>query len=186
MRLSACDVSSIATGSKKAWSGEGYFRLEWKLAVDRSHRMAPDQAFLLPVAIDDTSQADKRIPDRFRELHWTRLLGGETPPDACVCARRDDRNEKGALIDLFANLPIPGIPSPKLALVKPDVDAGCAERLRNALCGCRIFGCVAQEDCTRGRRHRVARHMSGLAGHVRPATSAGVGRPTFRQNAEKR
>jgi TolB-like protein/Tfp pilus assembly protein PilF len=59
---------------------EGYFRLEWKLAVDRSHRMAPDQAFLLPVAIDDTSQADKRIPDRFRELHWTRLPGGETPP----------------------------------------------------------------------------------------------------------
>src|SRR6516165_12039456 len=59
---------------------EGYFRLEWKLAVDRSHRMAPDQAFLLPVAIDETSQADKRIPDRFRELHWTRLPGGETPP----------------------------------------------------------------------------------------------------------
>jgi hypothetical protein len=29
---------------------EGYFRLEWKLAVDRSHRMAPKQPFLLPVA----------------------------------------------------------------------------------------------------------------------------------------
>lgn len=29
--------------------GEGYFRLEWKLAVDRSHLMASDLPFLLPV-----------------------------------------------------------------------------------------------------------------------------------------
>src|ERR1700692_1204421 len=55
---------------------EGYFRLEWKLAVDRSHLIAPDQAFLLPVVIDDTSQTDERIPDRFRELQWSRLPAG--------------------------------------------------------------------------------------------------------------
>ncbi len=55
---------------------EGYFRLEWKLAVDRSQLMAPDQTFLLPVVIDDTTQADERIPDRFRELQWTRIPGG--------------------------------------------------------------------------------------------------------------
>jgi TolB-like protein/lipoprotein NlpI len=59
---------------------EGYFRLEWKLAVDRSHLIAPDQAFLMPVAVDDTPQSDERIPDRFRELQWTRLPGGETSP----------------------------------------------------------------------------------------------------------
>ncbi|HEV2442236.1 MAG TPA: TIR domain-containing protein [Steroidobacteraceae bacterium] len=59
---------------------EGYFRLEWKLAVDRSHLIAPDQAFLLPVAIDETPQTDERIPDRFRDLQWTRLIAGETPP----------------------------------------------------------------------------------------------------------
>jgi TolB-like protein/Flp pilus assembly protein TadD len=56
---------------------EGYFRLEWKLAVDRSHLMAPDQTFLVPVVIDDTTQADERIPDRFRELQWTRAPGGQ-------------------------------------------------------------------------------------------------------------
>ena len=56
---------------------EGYFRLEWKLAVDRSHLMAPDQTFLLPVVIDDTTQADERIPDRFRELQWTRAQAGQ-------------------------------------------------------------------------------------------------------------
>ena len=58
---------------------KGYFRLEWKIAVDRSHLMAPDKPFLLPVVIDDTPQGDERIPDRFRELQWTHLAGGDTP-----------------------------------------------------------------------------------------------------------
>lgn len=59
---------------------EGYFRLEWKLAVDRSHLMADDATFLLPVVIDDTPDATARVPDRFREVQWTRLPAGETPP----------------------------------------------------------------------------------------------------------
>jgi hypothetical protein len=33
---------------------EGYFRREWKLAVDRTHDMLEKKAFLLPVAIDAT------------------------------------------------------------------------------------------------------------------------------------
>jgi len=52
---------------------EGYFRLEWKLAVDRTHLMADDQPFLLPVMIDDTSEAAARVPDRFRERQWSRV-----------------------------------------------------------------------------------------------------------------
>jgi TolB-like protein/Tfp pilus assembly protein PilF len=52
---------------------EGYFRLEWKLAVDRSHLMADDQAFLLPVVIDQTLEPTARVPDRFRERQWSRL-----------------------------------------------------------------------------------------------------------------
>jgi TolB-like protein/lipoprotein NlpI len=59
---------------------EGYFRLEWKLAVDRCHLMDADMAFLLPVVIDDTRDDDERVPERFREVQWTRLPGGETPP----------------------------------------------------------------------------------------------------------
>ncbi|HYL02714.1 MAG TPA: TIR domain-containing protein [Steroidobacteraceae bacterium] len=57
---------------------EGYFRLEWKLAVDRCQLMAADKAFLLPVVVDDTREDDERVPDRFRDVHWTRLPGGET------------------------------------------------------------------------------------------------------------
>jgi TolB-like protein/Flp pilus assembly protein TadD len=58
---------------------EGYFRLEWKLAVDRCHLMDADLAFLLPVVIDDTRDDDERVPERFREVQWTRLPGGVTP-----------------------------------------------------------------------------------------------------------
>jgi TolB-like protein len=60
---------------------EGYFRLEWKLAIDRSHLMAPDQAFLLPVVIDHTPQSDERIPERFRELQWFYLPDGHASPE---------------------------------------------------------------------------------------------------------
>jgi TolB-like protein len=58
---------------------EGYFRLEWKLAVDRCHLMADDKAFLLPVVIDDTLNDDERVPERFREVQWTRLPDGVAP-----------------------------------------------------------------------------------------------------------
>jgi TolB-like protein/Flp pilus assembly protein TadD len=57
---------------------EGYFRLEWKLAVDRSHLMTANRPFLVPVVIDDTSDQDEQVPDRFRELQWTRLAQGAT------------------------------------------------------------------------------------------------------------
>jgi TIR domain len=59
---------------------EGYFRLEWKLAVDRSHLMTHHKAFLLPFVIDDTREDDENVPDRFKDIHWSRLPGGETPP----------------------------------------------------------------------------------------------------------
>ena len=58
---------------------EGYFRLEWKLAVDRSHLMADDAPFLFPVVIDETSDAAARVPDKFRDVQWTRLSVKDTP-----------------------------------------------------------------------------------------------------------
>jgi TolB-like protein/Flp pilus assembly protein TadD len=58
---------------------EGYFRLEWKLAIDRCHLMDANLTFLLPVVIDDTRDDEERVPERFREVQWTRLPGGETP-----------------------------------------------------------------------------------------------------------
>ena len=56
---------------------EGYFRLEWKLAVDRSHLMADDKAFFFPVVLDDVAEAKARVPDKFRERQWSRLHDDE-------------------------------------------------------------------------------------------------------------
>jgi TolB-like protein/cytochrome c-type biogenesis protein CcmH/NrfG len=59
---------------------EGYFRREWRLAVERAGDMSERIAFLVPVVIDDTSDSRADVPDRFREVQWTRLPGGDTPP----------------------------------------------------------------------------------------------------------
>jgi TolB-like protein/Flp pilus assembly protein TadD len=56
---------------------EGYFRREWRLAVERSGDMAEDVPFLLPVVIDATKDATARVPDRFREVQWAHLPDGE-------------------------------------------------------------------------------------------------------------
>jgi tetratricopeptide (TPR) repeat protein len=69
-------IISNATESR----GEGYFRLEWKLAIDRSHTMASDQRFIVPIVIDGTLTPTARVPDRFHDYQWTELPGGEPTP----------------------------------------------------------------------------------------------------------
>jgi TolB-like protein/Tfp pilus assembly protein PilF len=59
---------------------EGYFRREWKLAADRTHDMAEEKPFLVPVVIDYTSERGAAVPEKFKEVHWTHLLEGETSP----------------------------------------------------------------------------------------------------------
>jgi TolB-like protein/Flp pilus assembly protein TadD len=59
---------------------EGYFRHEWKLAIERTHHMAEQKAFLLPVVVDGTGDREAIVPDLFRAVQWTRLPAGETPP----------------------------------------------------------------------------------------------------------
>lgn len=58
---------------------EGYFRREWHLAVARTLDMAEDTPFLLPVVIDSTGDVEARVPEKFREVQWTRLPDGATP-----------------------------------------------------------------------------------------------------------
>ena len=59
---------------------EGYFRREWRLAAERAGDMAEKKAFILPVVVDGTSERGASVPEKFRELQWTRLPNGETPP----------------------------------------------------------------------------------------------------------
>jgi len=57
---------------------EGYFRHEWKLAIERTHHMAEQKTFLVPVVVDGTRNQEALIPEAFRAVQWTRLPGGET------------------------------------------------------------------------------------------------------------
>ncbi len=82
-------IISAATQTR----GEGYFRIEWRLAAQRTHAMADDTMFLLPVVIDDTRDADARVPQEFKAVQWTRLALAQSNglPDAAsvdrFCAR---------------------------------------------------------------------------------------------------
>jgi TolB-like protein/tetratricopeptide (TPR) repeat protein len=59
---------------------EGYFRLEWKLAVERTHLMADGRAFLVPIVIDAIDERQAHVPESFRAVQWTYLPGGIATP----------------------------------------------------------------------------------------------------------
>ena len=65
-------VISASTQARR----EGYFRIEWKLAAQRTHAFADGVPFLLPVVIDATRNADALVPEEFRAVQWTRLPAG--------------------------------------------------------------------------------------------------------------
>ena len=62
---------------------EGYFRLEWRLAAQRSHMMSERTAFLFPVVIDATRDAEADVPVEFKAVQWTRLAEGASTPQFC-------------------------------------------------------------------------------------------------------
>jgi TolB-like protein/tetratricopeptide (TPR) repeat protein len=62
---------------------EGYFRLEWHLAEQRSHLIARGRPFIVPVAIDQTNDTDALVPDAFLAVQWMRVSGGEVSAAFC-------------------------------------------------------------------------------------------------------
>jgi hypothetical protein len=58
---------------------EGYFRLEWSLAEQRSHTIARNKPFIVPVCLDQTAESSAEVPESFQRAQWTRLPGGNTP-----------------------------------------------------------------------------------------------------------
>src|SRR6266700_548872 len=75
-QIKACSLFMPVISATTCARVEGYFRLEWKLAVDRSYLIAAEKAFIVPVVIDGTRDSDTLVPDRFREVQWTRLANG--------------------------------------------------------------------------------------------------------------
>jgi TolB-like protein len=72
-----CDYFMALISAQTEARHEGYFRREWRLAVERTLDMADDHTFLLPVVIDDTEQAGARVPEKFLAVQWLRVPGGE-------------------------------------------------------------------------------------------------------------
>jgi len=77
-------VISAATQARR----EGYFRIEWKLAAQRTHAIADGTPFLVPVVIDGTREPEALVPEEFRAVQWTRLPDGPTPSSFCERIRR--------------------------------------------------------------------------------------------------
>jgi TolB-like protein len=69
-------VISASTEARK----EGYFRREWRLAVERTLDMADDVLFLLPIALDDTPEMGARVPEKFLSVQWLRAPAGKPTP----------------------------------------------------------------------------------------------------------
>ncbi len=68
--------------------GKGYFRLEWKLAVEQTHLMAEGVPFLAPVVIDDTRETGAVVPPEFMRVQWTRLPGALPTPQFVAQIKR--------------------------------------------------------------------------------------------------
>ena len=62
---------------------EGYFRLEWDLADQRSHMIVRSKAFIVPVCVDRTPDGGAEVPETFLKVQWTRLPDGVTTPAFC-------------------------------------------------------------------------------------------------------
>ena len=83
-----CALFIPVISANAALRHEGYFRLEWDLADQRSHMIARTHAFVVPVCLDATTEAAADVPESFKRVQWTRLRGGETPPAFVERVRR--------------------------------------------------------------------------------------------------
>jgi TolB-like protein/cytochrome c-type biogenesis protein CcmH/NrfG len=79
-QIKACALFVPVISAESQARREGYFRLEWKLAAQRTQTIADGTPFLLPVVIDATRDSEALVPEEFRAVQWTRLAGGETTP----------------------------------------------------------------------------------------------------------
>ncbi len=99
--IRACSLFVPVISASTQARHEGYFRLEWTLAVERAKLIAETVPFILPVAIDPVNEAAALVPERFLQVQWTRLPGGAPTSDfidRMVRLIRDFRKrEKGLL-----------------------------------------------------------------------------------------
>ncbi len=136
---------------------EGYFRREWKQAVERTHDMDESLPFLVPIVIDGTTDAGARVPEKFRHYQWTKLPGGEASPAFVARVRK--------LLEGEASAPGPGTGR------RPPPSRGAGKRSRTALGLAALALVVAGGALAIWRPWRGANPSAGPAA-PRPAPSA--------------
>ncbi|MSU47648.1 MAG: TIR domain-containing protein [Opitutus sp.] len=76
-QVSACALFVPVISANTQERQEGYFRLEWHLAEQRSLLIAKGRPFIVPVSIDATSERGALVPEAFTAVQWTKLAGGD-------------------------------------------------------------------------------------------------------------
>ena len=61
--IHACELFVPLISANTASRREGYFRLEWDLADQRTHRLARNRAFVVPVCLDATPDRGADVPE---------------------------------------------------------------------------------------------------------------------------
>jgi hypothetical protein len=91
-------------------------------------------------AVDD-NRHEKGLPLGHVTLTFDRQspFATEVTLIACLRVHGDHRDKQPTVVNLLADLAVPGIATAQLALVEPDLDAGSTERSCDALSGLRIF-----------------------------------------------
>jgi len=79
-QIKECAIFMPIVSERTQARGEGYFRLEWKLAVERTHLMAEGVPFLAPVVVDATLENTAVAPAEFLRVQWIRLPGSLPTP----------------------------------------------------------------------------------------------------------
>lgn len=121
-QIRECDYFMPVISANTERRKEGYFRREWRLAVERTLDMADDVMFLLPVCIDGTSESNARVPEKFFAVQWLRAAGGTATPALENLAHRlatgehlaplPPRGRTEPPISRASTAPAPGAPPP--------------------------------------------------------------------------
>jgi TolB-like protein/Tfp pilus assembly protein PilF len=87
-QIKECSLFVPVISARTQSRGEGYFRLEWRLAVERTHLMAEGMPFLAPVVVDETPEGGALVPAEFLRVQWIRLPGALPTPQFVAQVRR--------------------------------------------------------------------------------------------------
>ena len=162
--IQECALFIPVISANTAARHEGYFRLEWDLADQRTHMIARSRVFVVPVCLDTTTEVAADVPESFRRVQWTRLPGGETPP---AFVERLKRLLSPELLPLSAGSgAAPGTRDPvrvsrrsKPVLLAPGIEAGVRTDAQRAIA---LAPTLGRNDAAAAALARVV-HLGGDA-----------------------